>query len=212
MEPLVTDIIVKVEGNSTISLSTLRGRRSVLNRDLLPTALLMGYENLREYREPATATLERTIGMLEAGLWPPKTPTPVLVIRDDQLRERCADLLSAPGSYDRVVREATTVLEDRISSRPPFEVLAKLIPHTADQTGDNLVNRLFSPDHPILSISDDRTKRIAFHRILLGVVSYLRNPYHHGLDAETAWSWAWSSVGLIDKLLADIEGCTLIAC
>ena len=62
------------------------------------------------------------------------TPTPVLMIKDDELRTRTSDLLFAPGHYDRVLREATTILEDRIRRKVPFEDLAKLIPNAADQT------------------------------------------------------------------------------
>ena len=119
------------------------------------------------------------------------------------------DLLMAPGSYDRVIREATVVLEHRMRNKVPHEVLARLIPNSADQTGENLVNRLFSPDEPQLVFSSDRSRRIAFHRMLLGIVSYLRNPYHHEIDPSTDWSWAWSAVGLIDRVLADVEGCSV---
>ncbi len=73
----------------------------------------------------------------------------------------------------------------------------------------NLINRVFSVDDPALSVSDDRVRRIAIRNILVGVVSYLRNPYHHRLDDQTEWSWAWSAVGLIDKLLTDIDGCDI---
>ena len=146
---------------------------------------------------------------MEAGLWKPKDPEPVLIIGDTELRSRCADLLSSPGRYDRVIREATTVLEDRIRSKCPRERLAILIPNEADRTGENLVNQVFNVDHPVLIVSQEKGKRLAFHRILLGVFAYLRNPYHHTIDANTEWSWAWSTVGFIDRLLADIEGCSI---
>jgi hypothetical protein len=209
-EPQVTSIIVKVTGNSQFRL----GHSGIVSRkDLLASALLGGNNelsfNFADFNEPVTAAIEKTIGTLDAGLWPPEAPTPLLVIKDEELRRRCSDLLSSPGTYDRVIREATTVLEDRIRRSPPFDVLTRRIPQSADQTGDNLVNQLFAPDHPVLSISSDKGRRIAFHRMLLGVVSYLRNHYHHQLDATTEWSWAWSIVGLIDQLLTDIESCTL---
>jgi hypothetical protein len=209
-EPQVTSIIVKVTGNSQFRL----GHSGIVStKDLLASALLGGNNelsfNFADFNEPVTAAIEKTIGTLDAGLWPPEAPTPLLVIKDEELRRRCSDLLSSPGNYDRVIREATTVLEDRIRRSPPFDVLTRLIPQSADQTGDNLVNQLFAPDHPVLSISSDKGRRIAFHRMLLGVVSYLRNHYHHQLDATTEWFWAWSIVGLIDQLLTDIESCTL---
>ena len=36
------------------------------------------------------------------------------IIQDDELRDRCADLIKRPRNHDRVFREATTVLEHRI--------------------------------------------------------------------------------------------------
>jgi hypothetical protein len=180
-------------------------------QDLIRTALLGGNNaiphNFHDYESLVVATIDAVIGVLTAELWPPKSPSPVLIIHDTELQQRCSDLLSALGDYDRVIREATTVLEDRIRRRPPFDVLASLIPQTADQSGDNLVNKLSAPDNPILSISNDRARRIAFHRMLLGVVSYLRNHYYHQLDTSTRWSWAWFTVSLIDHLLADIDSC-----
>ncbi len=153
--------------------------------------------------------MNKAIGTIEAGLWPPKELAPVLVIKDDELRSRCSDLLKAPGNYDRVIREATTVLENRLRNKPPHELLARLIPNAADQIGDNLVNNLLSPNNPVLVISSEKQKQLAFYRIMLGVVSYLRNPYHHSIDPYTEWSWAWSTVGFIDRLLSDIEICVV---
>lgn len=210
-EPEVTKLILDILGDGVIGMG-YSGR--VSRRDLLSTALMGGNNemphNFSGFKALVTMLLNRALGTLKAGLWSPKEPVPVLVIKDTELRSRCSDLLKAPGAYDRVIREATTVLENRIRSRCPQETLALSIPNAADQTGENLVNKLLSPDKPILVISSEKHKRVAFHRIMLGIVSYLRNPYHHQLDARTEWSWAWSSVvGFIDRLLADIESCTV---
>jgi len=200
-------------GDATLALGSFGVRHTLSRRDLLSTALLGGNNELTHnfyaFEAMVTSTLNRAIGALEAGLWPPTEPAPVLVIKDDELRQRCSDLLSAPGNYDRVIREATTILESRMRNKCPYDVLSSLIPQSADQSGENLVNKLFSPDDPVLSISSDRYKRIAFHRIMLGVISYLRNPYHHSLDPNTEWSWAWSIVGFIDRLVCDIESCVV---
>ena len=128
------------------------------------------------------------------------TPTPVLLIKDDELRTRTSDLFSAPGHYDRVLREATTILEDRIRRKVPHEDLAKLIPNAADQTGETLVNKLLSPQEPSV-VCGDRHQQTQVFRMLGGVLAYLRNPSHHSIDDDTAWSWAWSVVGLVDQLL-----------
>jgi len=130
--------------------------------------------------------------------------TPVLMIKDDELRTRTSDLLSAPGYYDRVLREATTILEHRIRSKVPFEDLAKLIPNAAEQTGDTLVNKLFNAREPFV-VCGDRHQQAGVFRILGGVLGYLRNPSHHSIDDDTAWSWAWSVVGLVDQLLDVID-------
>lgn len=213
-EPQVTKYILDILGDATFTLGSYGYRSTLSRRDLLSTALLGGNNELPHnfggHSAPVMATLHKALGTLEAGLWPPKEPTPVLVIKDDELRERCSDLLNSPGNYDRVIREATTILENRMLNKCPHEALSRLIPQSADQTGENLVNRLFAPDSPVLSISSERHKRIAFHKILLGIVGYLRNPYHHRLDPNTEWSWAWSTVGFVDKLLADIGSCVVI--
>ncbi len=210
-EPQITKIIIDVLGDGVINLDRLGG---VSHRDLLPSALMGGNNelshNFASLEAPVTMLLNKALGTIEAGLWPPKDPKPILVIKDAELRRRCNDLLMAPGAYDRVIREATTVLESRIRNKLPHEKLALLIPNATDQTGENLVNKLFSPDKPALLISDDKHKRIAFHRIMLGIVSFLRNPYHHQVDSSTEWSWAWSTVGFIDRLLSDIESCTVV--
>lgn len=131
-------------------------------------------------------------------------PTPILTINDAELRERTSDLLSAPGNYDRVLREATTILEARIRDKIPFEDLAKLFPKASDQSGDTLINKLLSPNDPVI-VYGDRLKQNQLFRMLGGVVAYLRNPSHHSVDGSVEWSWAWSVVGLIDQLLEDLR-------
>lgn len=184
---------------------------SVSLSDLLSSALLGGNNemthNFHDYNAVATSLLRRALGKIEDGLWPQQETKPILIINDAVLRERCFDLLEAPGKYDRVVREATIVLEDRIRMKPPHEVLSRLIPNSSNQSGRTLIDKLFQPDSPILSISSDRAERVKFREILIGVISYLRNPYHHHLDDSTEWSWAWSTVGFIDVLLNEVDNC-----
>lgn len=212
-EPQITCHVLEILGDSNFAIGSLVYRMQLSRRDLISASLLGGNNelphNFRDYNALVTSTLNKAIGAIESGLWPPQEPRPILVIKDDELRSRCSDLLTAPGNYDRVIREATTVLEDRIRTKCPYDLLSRLIPQSADQIGENLVNKLFSPDNPVLIISSQKHMRIAFHRILLGLFSYLRNPYHHSLDSTTEWSWAWSTVGFIDRILSDIEICTV---
>ena len=115
LEPRITAILLEVLGEGSFGLGH---SGTVSRRDLLPSALMGGNNearpNFREFSAAVTSSLERTLGTLEAGLWPPNEPTPLLVIKDTELRDRCTDLLAAPGNYDRVIREATVVLEDHI--------------------------------------------------------------------------------------------------
>ena len=210
-EPGITAILVEVIGEGSVSLGY---GPAVSRRNLIATALMGGnnamVHNFAPNNAAVASLLNQAIGALKTGLWPHADPTPVLVIRDDVLRDRCSDLLAAPGNYDRVLREATTILEDRMRGAVEHERLTVLLPTAADQTGDRLVNALFNPTNPVLSISDDRARRVAFRNMLAGTIGYLRNTSHHAIDDQTAWSWAWSVAGLVDQLLADIAGCAVL--
>ena len=174
-------------------------------KDLLSNAILSnGYPI---WRDCVRSVVRHAIGTIEAGMWPPRTPTPVLVIHDSELRDRCSALLGAPGKYDIVLREATTVLENRIKARAPQEAVAKAIRAKSNRGGTKLIEAVFDPTDPILSISSDTKERAAFRTILAGVYSHIRNPSHHRLDDGTEWSWAWSIVGLVDRLLSEVDEC-----
>lgn len=213
-EPVVSKLVLDIRGDS---IHTFGGgyvpRFNVAARDVIRSALLGGNNamphNFVDSKAVVEALLNEAIGTVDAGLWPQKKPSPILVINDVQLKERCLDLLNAPNHYDRVVREATTILEDRIRAKVGHERLAQLIPNSGDQAGENLVNRVFSPDKPVLEYSSEKLRRIQFHRMLLGVVSFVRNQIHHSIDDSVEWSWAWSVVGLVDRLLTDVEACSL---
>jgi len=166
-----------------------------------PSSLPQEIQNFRNDVQNKLRRLESVRDRLH--LFEPETPTPVLAVHDEELRGRTADLLTAAGNYDRVIREATTILEDRIRRKVPFDDLAKLIPNAADQSGDELVNRLLNPSNPVIAFGDRPTQTRLF-RMLGAVVAYLRNPSHHTIDDRVEWSWAWSVVGLIDQLLENI--------
>ena len=211
--PLVTKLLLDIVGDRTFILGSFGRSMNVALQYLLSSALMGSSSELREnfydFKAPVMSMLNQALGTIDSGLWPPKEPKPILIIHDDELRKRCADLLGAPGSFDRVIREATTILEDRIRNKPSHETLSQLIPNSNDQRGENLVNKLLNPDNPILVISSDKGRRVAFYRILIGAFSYLRNPYHHRIDPTTEWSWAWSTVGFIDRLLSEVDSCSV---
>lgn len=212
MEAEVTRYLLQIVGDGVIVTGSFGIRQQIAHRDLLTTALMGGNNelalNFGDYDDCVTSLLNRALGRIDAGLWPPIEPEPTLVIRDVTLRQRCFDLLRAPGNFDRVIREATVILEDRIRSKVSHVTLARLIPQSADQSGEKLINKLLSPNTPVIVFSGDKDARVAFHKMLLGINAFLRNPHHHRLDDTVEWSWAWSIVGLIDQLIYLIDNCT----
>lgn len=149
--------------------------------------------------------ISEAIGRIDNGIFPKKEIRPVLPIKDSTLSKRCSDLLNSPGSFDRVINQATQVLEERIRNSVPYEKLCELIPLAKEQIGEPLVNKLLSPNNPVIVVSDKQPERIAFHKMVVGIIAYLRNPSHHSLNDDTEWSLAWSVVGLIDSLLSELD-------
>lgn len=75
-EPQITEYVVDILGDSAISVGSFGVRATLSYRKLLASALLGGNNelrhNFRDFNTPVTSTLNRAIGKLEAGLWPPK--------------------------------------------------------------------------------------------------------------------------------------------
>jgi len=151
------------------------------------------------------SVLNQAIGNIDNGTIPSKRLEPILPIKDHTLRQRCSDLLDAPGSFDRVINQATQVLEDRLRTKLPFEKLCDIIPEAKNQVGENLAHRLLAPPNPAIIVSDKPDERSAFHKMVVGMISYLRNPSHHSLNEDTEWALAWSVVGIVDSLLSELD-------
>jgi hypothetical protein len=154
-------------------------KTNVWGKDLTISVLLSNALSGNEYNQQAYSQykngvillLNQALGSIDAGIWPPKEVNPVLIIKDPILLERCFDLLQAPKNYDRVIREATIILEDRIRNKVPHAILSREIPLSKEQTGERLINTLFSPKKPILLFSSDDHIHRGFYNMLIGVVS-----------------------------------------
>jgi hypothetical protein len=145
------------------------------------------------------------VGNIENNTVILKEIEPVLVIRDQTLRKRCLDLLKAPGNFDRVINQATQVLEARLRDSMSYEKLCEAIPEAKEHIGEPLANKLLAPKEPVIVISEKQIERAAFHKMVVGIIAYLRNPSHHLLDDKTEWALAWAVVGIIDALLSQLE-------
>lgn len=120
-------------------------------------------------------------------------------IQDEQLKARCADLLSAPGNFDRVINQATLVLEERIRIKSN---------NGSGAVGVQLVNQVVKPDlnETVLKLSDEKTEQEGYAHILRGIVGAYRNPTHHHLLDHVTREEALKVCAFIDGLLKIIDG------
>lgn len=119
------------------------------------------------------------------------------LITDDELRNRCTDLLKAKGNFDRVFREATTVLEDRLRK------LAGITDKGIDPS--HLVVEVLHPNKPILRVSSNNDEQEGFFFICKGLFQAFRNPTHHQLSEKFTREDALRFCGFLNSLLVILE-------
>jgi uncharacterized protein (TIGR02391 family) len=121
------------------------------------------------------------------------------LIQDQELRERCQDILLASANFDRPVNQATLVLEDRIRRRaqPPRRLV-----------GENLVGYAFNDDisKTVLRVaSKDADDQRGFTQMLRGIVPAFRNKTHHHIIDNFSREEAMRVCGFIDVLLRVVD-------
>lgn len=121
--------------------------------------------------------------------------SPQTLIADTELRQRCEDLLSAGQHYDRVIREACVILEDRVRSAIG-----------ADPTlvGTALMEQAFSPKRPVLKLSDVEQEQLGAMQLYRGVMAFYRNAAGHHLIETYTQEEALRFVASVDLLLSMI--------
>lgn len=120
-------------------------------------------------------------------------------ITDTELQKRCGDILSSEGAFDRVINQATQILEDRIKNKAGLQdsvliglaLVSKAIHSKLDQT--------------ILKFSDKDTEQEDWSLLFKGIIGVYRNPTHHGLDYECTREEALKVCAYIDTLLQAVE-------
>ncbi len=119
-------------------------------------------------------------------------------IQDQEIRARCLDLLSASGKFDRVINQATLILEDRIKKKSMVSEKLK---------GVNLVNKVLNPDltKTILKVSDEPDEQQGFCDVCRGIMLAFRNPTHHQLTDKFTREDALKFCGFIDVLLSMLD-------
>jgi hypothetical protein len=116
------------------------------------------------------------------------------IIQDDELRDRCADLIKRPRNHDRVFREATTVLEHRIRSLSAI---------TQRMNPQALIGKAIAPDptRAILVVSNEPSEQEGFYKICAGIEAAFRNRTHHEVSNRLTRNDAIKFCGFIDSLL-----------
>jgi hypothetical protein len=135
---------------------------------------------------------------------PRRSPTGLTVkalISDRQLFERCHDLLRAKRHFDRVIREATTLLDDRLKSKTGLTML----------NPENLVNRAINPDpaKAIIEVSATGGEQAGFHSICKGIMLAFRHKAHHSITESFTKEDALKFCGFMDTVLGTIEKSTI---
>jgi hypothetical protein len=123
-------------------------------------------------------------------------------IKDDELKNRCSDLLSATGHFDRVINQATLVLEDRIRTKSGID---------KPLTGVQLVNVVLNADlgKTILRISEVAEEHEGVCHICRGVMLTFRNPTHHYVTDAYSREDALKVCAFIDNLLTAIDNAAI---
>lgn len=118
-------------------------------------------------------------------------------IKDSQLRDRCADLLTSDSNFDRVISTATTVLEDRIRKRVGGSQL----------TGTQLVNSFIKgdPENSPIVFSTDKSEQEGYSNLVRGIFLALRNGTHHQVSDDFSREDAFAACAFIDRLLRKLD-------
>ncbi len=118
------------------------------------------------------------------------------LIADDELRQRCEDLLTAEDHYDRVIREACVILENRVRTA---------IGANKDVVGTGLMEMAFGPKGGQLRFSTVDQEQRGVMELYRGIMAFFRNTTgHHIIDTYTQDD-ALRFVAWIDLLLAMLK-------
>jgi uncharacterized protein (TIGR02391 family) len=114
------------------------------------------------------------------------------LITDDELRQRCEDLLAADAHHDRAIREACVVLEDRVR---------KAVGADKSVFGASLMERAFGPRSGLLRLSEEDQEQLGAMQIYRGVMAFFRNAAGHNLIETYGQEDALRFVVFVDLLL-----------
>jgi len=120
-------------------------------------------------------------------------------IENEELKKRCLDILSSQDAFDRVINQATQVLETEIKKKAKLEG-ERLI-------GLALVSKAIAPkkENTILLFSDEPDIQEAYAFLFKGIIGSYRNPTHHTTDYICTREEALKCCAFIDYLLKELS-------
>jgi hypothetical protein len=124
---------------------------------------------------------------------------------DSELWDRCRFSLSAggddPKAWDKAVRTATVVLEERLRKLGKTEAI------NPDATGEGIVNIIFAGKNPVLGGKFDDKQLKAYRDLYAGMMAVFRNRYAHRIvDPNPEVGGAIIVfIDLLLKMLGDID-------
>jgi len=120
------------------------------------------------------------------------------LISDQELKSRCSDLLSADEHFDRVINQATQVLEERLRFK---------LPDLSEAIGMALVGQAMhkDPSESRIRFSDVPNEQEGYTALFRGVVGAFRNTSHHRFMAHVTREQALQICAFIDNLLAALD-------
>ena len=121
-------------------------------------------------------------------------------IKDEELKSRCADILTASSNFDRVINQASQVLEDRIRTKSGLD---------RSFVGIKLINTALNADKSksVLIVSENNEEHEGFCHICRGIMLAFRNPTHHYLSDSFEREDALKFTAFIDNLLKILQKC-----
>ena len=114
----------------------------------------------------------------------------VEALHDESLRVRCQAMVINTGAADTLVREAVTVLEDRLRAYvdAPFD-------------RRDLPARVLHPKSGVKRVFSEPARQEDFFYLVRGVLGFYGTPVHHGLQEDLPPETARLVVSLIDEIL-----------
>ncbi|MFO5441763.1 MAG: TIGR02391 family protein [Dolichospermum sp.] len=130
------------------------------------------------------------------------TPLTEIDHLDTELWDRCRLSLSAggadPKAWDKAVRTATVVLEERLRK------LGRTEDVNPDATSEGIVNIIFAGKNPVLSGKLEEKKLKAYRDLYAGMMSVFRNSYAHRI-IDPSPEIGGAIIVFIDLLLKMLE-------